>query len=307
MQKASQLHLKRHFYYNIVKSYYEMFFLNGITFFMSKFANQKYLIIMAKRILIVDDEPDILEILRFNLEMEGYDVVTSEAPYDMKDELPDLILLDVMMTPKSGFEWARELKANRQTAQIPIIFCTAKTAEDDMLKGFELGSDDYIYKPFRISEVKARVKAVLRRTKSASASSSHYRTEIMDNSAPHNILTFSIDGDTSQPTGSSSANASGAGGSAEESALILDLDRKECRVDGTIVAFTKLEFEVLALLLSSPGQVFSREKILSTVWPNDSIVLDRTVDVNITRIRKKIGRYGDYLKTRFGYGYLFEK
>lgn len=224
---------------------------------------------MEKRILIVDDEPDILEILRFNLEMEGYVVDTSECPCELTDPLPNLILLDVMMTPKSGFEWAKELKSDAHTNAIPIIFCTAKTAESDMLTGFGLGSDDYICKPFRIGEVKARVKAVLRRTSQQDADLS-----------VHVIRYKGIE---------------------------LNLDRKECKVDGEDVAFTKLEFELLALLLSSPGQVFSRDKILETVWPGDTVVLDRTVDVNITRIRKKIGQYGEYIKTRFGYGYLFEK
>ncbi len=241
---------------------------------------------MAKRILIVDDEPDILEILRFNLETEGYDVFTAESPMEAQEIVNwtplapehqlerkksiDLILLDVMMTPKSGFEWAKELKNNPQTSGIPIIFCTAKTTENDLLTGFGLGSDDYICKPFRISEVKARVKAVLRRTTSSA-------------SVPDSGNTISYDG------------------------IVMDLDRKECTVDGENVAFTKLEFEVLALLLASPGQVFSREKILRMAWPGDTIVLDRTVDVNITRIRKKIGRYGKCLRTKFGYGYLFEK
>lgn len=230
---------------------------------------------MAKRILIVDDEPDILEILRFNLEMEEYEVFTAESPLEAQEIVDgksiDLILLDVMMTPKSGFEWASELKSNPRTVGIPIIFCTAKTAESDLLTGFGLGSDDYICKPFRVGEVKARVKAVLRRTKKN------------DTAGYNNGNTISYEG------------------------IEMDLDRKVCKVDGCVVAFTKLEFELLALLLSSPGQVFSREKILRTVWPDDTIVLDRTVDVNVTRIRKKIGRYGDYLRTRFGYGYLFEK
>lgn len=232
---------------------------------------------MSKRILIVDDEPDICEILRFNLEMEGYDVDVSETPLQLPREgepLPDLILLDVMMTPKSGFEWASELKQNYSTANIPIIFCTAKTLEEDLLQGFALGSDDYICKPFRISEVKARVKAVLRR---GSTSPVQYPRK------------------------------EEAEGTKEGPGIYLDLDRKECFIDGKEIVFTKLEFEVFALLLSKPGQVFSREKILSTVWPSDTIVLDRTVDVNITRIRKKIGRYGECLRTKFGYGYMFSK
>lgn len=231
---------------------------------------------MAKRILIVDDEPDILEILRFNLEMEGYEVETSEAPIAYIDILPDLILLDVMMDPISGFEWAEKLKSDSRTANIPIIFCTAKTTEYDTLTGFALGSDDYICKPFRISEVKARVKAVLRRASR--------KDEMIDEEQSKNdVNIISYEG------------------------LTLNLDRKECHVDGVSVAFTKLEFELLALLLSKPGQLFSRNQILSTVWPNDTMVLDRTVDVNITRIRKKIGPYGACLKTKIGYGYMFER
>ncbi len=231
---------------------------------------------MAKRILIVDDEPDICEILRFNLEAEGYEVSTSDAPCALDDNLPDLILLDVMMAPISGFEWASQLKSNNKTANIPIIFCTAKTTEYDTIAGFALGSDDYIYKPFRVSEVKARVKAVLRR-------SSQNNKVVNEEQAQDKENTISYEG------------------------LVLNLDRKECYVDKVNVPFTKLEFELLALLLAKPGQLFTRNMILSTVWPDDTMVLDRTVDVNITRIRKKIGPYGTYLKTKIGYGYMFER
>lgn len=241
---------------------------------------------MEKRILIVDDEPDICEILRFNLEMEGYDVLTAEGADEGQEiinrQSVDLILLDVMMTPKSGFEWARELKTDPRTAGVPIIFCTAKTMEEDLLQGFALGSDDYICKPFRISEVKARVKAILRRTSPSPAVAFPLQAERT--------------GGEAAPTSSNTISFAG---------IELDLDRKECRVDGVEVPFTKLEFELLALLLSKPGQVFSREKILREVWPSDAIVLDRTVDVNITRIRKKIGPYGECLRTKFGYGYMF--
>ncbi len=237
---------------------------------------------MAKRILIVDDEPDICEILRFNLEMDGYEVETAEGADEgqqiLNEKTVDLIILDVMMASKSGFEWAKELKADPRTTDVPIIFCTAKTMEEDLLNGFALGSDDYICKPFRISEVKARVKAVLRRTQPASLSN-----------------------DMTTPTPIPTANT------IQYEGLLLDLDRKECFVDGQEVMFTKIEFEILSLLLSKSGQVFSRERILHAVWPSDTIVLDRTVDVNITRIRKKIGRYGECLRTKFGYGYMFSK
>lgn len=232
---------------------------------------------MQNRILIVDDEPDILEILRFNLEMEGYEVETAESA-DEADEIVncqlangnsiDLILLDVMMTPKSGFQWAIELKSRPSTANIPIIFCTAKTMEQDIVHGFALGSDDYICKPFRISEVKARISAVLRRTANIVAEDST------------NTVRYK--------------------------GIIMNMDTKDCVIDGSNVVFTKLEFELLALLIGHPRQVFSREKILRIVWPDDTIVLDRTVDVNITRIRKKIGNYGKLIRTRFGYGYYFD-
>lgn len=231
--------------------------------------------IMSKqRILIVDDEPDICEILRFNLEVEGYDVAVAEAPFMLSDPLPDLILLDVMMTPKSGFEWAKELKTDPRTAYIPIIFCTAMAQEDDLLHGFALGSDDYICKPFRISEVKARVAAVLRRTNNRNQAN-----EALEEESNDHLLVYE--------------------------GITMDLDRKECFVDGVEVTFSKLEFELLALLLSKPGYLFTREAILKAVWPAGTVVLDRTVDVNITRIRKKIGRYGEYLRTKFGYGYKF--
>jgi len=231
------------------------------------------------KVLIVDDEPDILEILRFNLEMEGYEVFTAESPFEaeeiVENQQVDLIMLDVMMTPKSGFEWARELKADPQTEHLPIIFCTAKTMEKDLLHGFALGSDDYICKPFRVSEVKARVAAVLRRTSSDNQKAKNETSE-----APSNSIIYE--------------------------GIKMNLDTKEVCIDGQIVPFTKLEFELLALLLKKPGQLYSREEILRKVWPNDTIVLDRTVDVNITRIRKKIGKYEQCIRTKFGYGYMFK-
>lgn len=232
--------------------------------------------VTSKKILVVDDEPDICEILQFNLEMEGYTVMVSDGPLPLDEDLPDLILLDVMMTPMSGFEWAKVLKSNPKTANIPIIFCTAKVEEEDTLRGFALGSDDYICKPFRISEVKARVKAVLHR----SSMNQQPITREMQSLNQENWVVF----DT----------------------LRMDLDRKECFVDGEEVTFTKLEFKMLALLVSHPGRVFSREEILMDVWPDNTVVLDRTVDVNVTRVRKKIGRYGDCIRTKFGFGYMFQ-
>lgn len=234
---------------------------------------------MHERILIVDDEQDICEILQFNLEAEGYEVKTAESPFVFMDgdPLPDLILLDVMMTPISGFEWAKILKKNPITAHIPIIFCTAKDTEKDMLEGFSLGSDDYITKPFRLNEVKARVKAVLRRFKGGNGAGMEIPS---DNRTDENKAIYQ--------------------------GLVLDQNRKSCEVDGEEVVLTKLEYDLLYLLVSHIGTVYSRDNILTKVWPDDAIVLDRTVDVNVTRIRKKIGRYGQCIRTRFGFGYSFE-
>lgn len=221
------------------------------------------------KILVVDDEESLCEILQFNLEVEGYEAdVAYSAEQALKLDLKQyaLILLDVMMGQTSGFRMARELKSNPETAGIPIIFCTAKDSEDDTVAGLNLGADDYITKPFSVREVLARVKSVLRRTAKAVE--------------PAEVLTF----DT----------------------LRMDLRRKTCTLGGQPVQLTKKEFEILGLLLANPGVIFSREEILSRVWPDEVIVLDRTIDVNITRLRRKIGPCGEHIVTRLGYGYGFE-
>ena len=240
------------------------------------------------RILVVDDEQDICEILQFNLETEGYDVVTANSAEEALEIIhsPEaegenefsLILLDVMMGEISGFKMAKMLKSDPEKAHIPIIFITALGDEDDTVKGLNIGADDYISKPLSMKEVKARVKAVIRRTSKLpriTAENDH------DEEGENDIITFE--------------------------GLTLDIGKKAVTVDGTEVNFTKLEFELLALLMGNPGKVYSREKILARIWPRDTYVTDRTVDVNITRIRKKIGGYGKCVKTRFGFGYLFEK
>ena len=222
-----------------------------------------------KRILVVDDEQDLCDILLYNLRAAGYQ---AEAVYSAEEALDkvqsfDLLLLDVMMPGLSGFELARRLKDNEATAATPIIFLTAKDTEEDMLHGFGLGADDYIKKPFSVREVVARAKAVLSR------------------SLP-------------QPLKKE--------GSLEYEGLSIDLSHKSVTVDGETVALTKTEFELLALLLSHRGKVLSRQEILDSVWPQDVIVTDRTVDVNVTRMRKKIGRYGQMIVSRQGFGYVFE-
>ena len=244
---------------------------------------------MNERILIVDDEQDICDILQYNLQTEGYTALTAasgeEALAMLQAEAFDLVLLDVMMDGISGFDVARRMKDDAMLSAIPIIFCTAKTEEKDVVDGFSLGSDDYITKPFRLSEVKARVKAVLRR--SASQQVKEVKSEKVKElpAAEPNIIDNKV----------------------IYEGLILDVTAKTCHVDGTEVTLTKLEYELLDLLLEHPHTVFSREEILSRIWPNDAYVLDRTVDVNITRLRKKIGQYGKCIRTRFGYGYSFEK
>ena len=218
-----------------------------------------------KKILIVDDEQDLCEILQFNLQAAGYEAdVAYSAEEALLKDLPtfDLLLLDVMMPGLSGFELAKRLKADEQTAQIPIIFLTAKDTEDDTLTGFGLGADDYVAKPFSVREVVARVGAVLKRN------------------APTTIML-------------------------RHQGLTVDLTTKSVAVDGVEVALTRTEFDLLALLLSHQGQVFSRQQLLDSVWPDDVIVTDRTVDVNITRLRKKLGAYAACIVTRPGFGYCF--
>ena len=226
---------------------------------------------MTEQILIVDDEETLCEVLRLNLENEGYDVDTAlsaEEALRMDLKQYSLILLDIMMGEISGIRFARMLKSDLATAEIPIIFCTARDSEDDMVKGLNLGADDYITKPYTVRNVIARVKSVLRRT-------SGHKT--VDKS---NIL--AVDG------------------------LVLDLDLKTCSVDGVEVKLTKKEFELLAFLIANKGKICSRDQILANVWSDEVIVLDRTIDVNITRIRQKIGCYGAYIITRPGFGYGFK-
>ena len=223
------------------------------------------------RILVVDDEQDLLEILKFNLETDGYLVDTAnsaEEALSMNLEHYDLLLLDVMMGGMSGFAMARKLKAEPATKDIPIIFLTARDTENDTVTGFNLGADDYISKPFSIREVLVRVRAVLRRT-----------------------------ADRSDSTTSNIINYQG---------LQLNLDKKTVSIDDEEIPFTKTEFEILHLLLEERGRVFSRQELIDRIWPKDVLVLDRTVDVNITRLRKKIGRFAKCIVTRLGFGYYFD-
>ena len=204
-------------------------------------------------------------------ENEGYEVDTAnsaEEALKMNISSYHLLLLDVMMGEISGFKMANLLKKDKKTAQVPIIFITAKDTENDTVTGFNLGADDYISKPFSLREVIARVKAVLRRTATSDTEK-----------APEQLCYQS---------------------------LVIDITKKKVSIDGEEVPLTKKEFEILFLLLQNKGRVFSREDILSRIWSDEVYVLDRTIDVNITRLRKKIGTYGKRIVTRLGYGYCFE-
>lgn len=226
----------------------------------------------TSRILVVDDEEDLCEILQFNLETEGYTVdIAYSAEEALKKDISkyDLLLLDVMMGEMSGFKLARNLAANPLTAGIPIIFLTAKDSETDRLTGFNIGADDYISKPFSIREVLARVKVVIRR------GNVNKIAEI-----PSKKLTYEN--------------------------LEMSLENKKVKLEGVEIPFTKKEFEILRLFLENQNRVFSRDEMLTRVWTDEVIVLDRTIDVNITRLRKKIGPYGKNIVTRLGYGYCFE-
>ena len=222
-----------------------------------------------KRILIIDDEHDLCEILAFNLNVEGYDTTTAHSAAEALEEIEksksastnfDLLLLDVMMDGMSGFELAKELKK-----QIPIIFLTAKDTEEDKLQGFSLGADDYIAKPFSVREVLARINAVLGRTANMKPETLTYK------------------------------------------GLTVNLSNKTVQIDKKNISLTRTEFEILVLLLSEQYHVFTRQELLDRVWPDDVVVTDRTVDVNITRLRKKIGSYAGVIATRQGYGYCFEE
>ena len=231
----------------------------------------------TNRILIVDDEETLCEVLKLNLENEGYDVdiafsAEQALGYNLKEY--SLILLDIMMGEISGIKMAKLLKADVATADIPIIFCTARDTEDDMIMGLNLGADDYIMKPYTIRNVIARVKSVLRRT------ANHKNNNNTPIEKPNRLL---VDG------------------------LCLDLEFKRCTVDGKEVKLARKEFELLAYLIQHRGKICSREQILSRVWSDEVVVLDRTIDVNITRLRSKIGAYGSYNVTRSGFGYGFRE
>ena len=241
-----------------------------------------------QRILIVDDEEDICMILSYSLQKAGYETLIAHSAEDalanyelrIKNYEVDLILLDIMMDGMSGLEMAEKLKSENGNVKgenqlPPIIFLTALSDEDTVLQGFKLGADDYISKPFRIAEVLARVAAVLRRSATP-------KTAVQNSSEVQNSSTIVFEG------------------------IVVNKADMSPTVDGETVVMTRKEIELLCYLLTHRGQILSREHLLNNVWDSNGFVLERTVDVHITHLRRKLGQYGKYIKTKLGYGYLFE-
>ena len=222
---------------------------------------------MSKTILIVDDEPDLCEILSYNLHNAGYDTIVAHSGVEaLKEDFNhvDLVLLDVMMPAMSGIEVARRLRQRQDVKAVPIIFLTALDSERDILDGFDAGADDYMSKPFSAKELMARIKAVLSRSGTVDSVT---------------IATYNQ--------------------------MIVNHEDKSVEINGTLVELSRLEFDILWLLMTHRGHVYSREELMREAWPSGVVVSSRTIDVNITRIRKKIEPYSRCLRTRHGYGYYF--
>jgi two-component system alkaline phosphatase synthesis response regulator PhoP len=226
-----------------------------------------------KKALVVDDERDIVDLIQYNLAKEGIEVLSA---YDGMEALrkaatlPDVIILDLMMPLLDGFETCKRLKADPATARIPVLFLTARSSEVDEVIGLELGADDYIQKPISPRKLVARVKAVLRRTEQ-------------------------VPGETVD------AEIVRAG--------LLEINRSNytVRVGGRDIFFPKKEFELLALLAANRGKVYSREMLLNAIWGSEVVVIDRTVDVHIRKIREKLGTDGGAIETVKGVGYRFKE
>ena len=229
---------------------------------------------MIKKIYVIDDEPDIQDIIRINLKAEGYDVhcfsTADEALGRLAAVVPDLFILDIMMPGTDGYEFCRRVRASEEYRGIPVIFLSAKSDELDKVLGLELGGDDYMTKPFSVKELKSRVKAVLRRMSPPEAGSNGPRTIVHEG-------------------------------------IELNPEHYSLSIDGKSVELTKTEFEILHLLLGNPGKIFTRDNIIDSIKGHDVYVIDRTVDVHIMNLRKKLGRYKNAIKTFSGVGYGFRK
>lgn len=228
---------------------------------------------MKKIVFVIDDEKDIREILKVNLEGEGYHVFTfssaAEAKKGFDSVKPDLILLDIMMEGKDGFEFCREIRSDEKLKSIPVIFLSAKSEEFDKVLGLELGGDDYLTKPFSIKELKSRIKAVLRRTSEK------------PEPVQHSVLRYK--------------------------GVELNPDLYSLKVDNEEIKLTKTELNILILFMENPGRIFSRDNIINSVRGHDVFVVDRTIDVHIMNLRKKLGDYKNIITTFSGVGYGFKE
>lgn len=237
---------------------------------------------MRIKILVIDDEEAICEILKFNLEKEGYDVdcaYSAEEALERDLSVYSLIMVDIMMERISGFDFAKTVRNNPATEYTPIIFCSALGAEDDKVMGLNIGADDYVTKPFVIGEVLARVRAVLRR--SAAVEHAGLAGVIVENADKEPDVVFR--------------------------GLCIDLNEKICRLDGEEVGLTRTEYDLLLFFLRHPNRIYSREEIITQVWGDGVVVTNRTIDTNITRLRRKLGEYGNNIITRQGFGYGFKE
>lgn len=234
---------------------------------------------MRIKILVIDDEEALCEILKFNLEKEGYEVdcaYSAEEALEMDLSSYSLFMVDIMMDQLSGFDFAKRIRNNQKTENTPVIFCSALTGEDDKVMGLNIGADDYVTKPFVIGEVLARVRAVLRRTKSAQQIAYNVSQSIYEPD-----ITFRK--------------------------LRVDRNEKVCYLQGSQVQLTRTEFDMILFFLTHRNRIYSREEIISKVWGEDVVVTHRTIDTNITRLRKKLGEYGNNIVTRQGFGYGFKE
>lgn len=229
---------------------------------------------MEKKILVVDDEQDILDLISYNLSKEGFKVFTAaDGIQGLETALtcrPDLVILDIMMPGKDGFEVCRALRRDTSFASTAIMFLTAKSSEIDQILGLELGADDYIQKPISPRVLLARVKTMLRR------GAENVKTEMI--AAPELLRVGNVE---------------------------INRQNYTVRVDGKEIFFPKKEFELLAFLASNRGKVFSRESLLRRIWGESVYVIDRTVDVHVSKIREKLGSYGHWIETVKGVGYRF--
>ena len=233
---------------------------------------------MRIKILVIDDEEALCEILQFNLAKEGYEVDTAfsaEAALEMDLSQYSLFIVDIMMEQLSGFDFAKCIRNKAETENTPIIFCSALDGEDDTVMGLNIGADDYVTKPFVISEVLARVRAVLRRSKAAQASFDSPKSIYEADVTFHDLR--------------------------------IDRNEKLCFLNDEEVNLTKTEFDILLFLLQHRNRIYSREEIIQQVWAGEVVVSNRTIDTNIARLRKKIGEYGNNIVTRLGFGYGFKE